>query len=75
MLDNCIDGYAINSEKIDSEILCVVTREKGFSRKAIYWYIEYIDDITVLIWNTSGHMGSSPDCDPELLSVISAWLN
>ena len=69
-----IEGYSIDHQKIDSEILYIGASKGGFGYYGIPWYIENNDDVTVLIWKTPGHAGSLPDCDPVLLSMISAWL-
>ncbi len=73
-----VEGYEIDSSRIDSPVL-YVGLGGGFGEYGSWWYenevVKTNDEITSIIWNDQGHGSIALDYNsPELWAEINKWL-
>ena len=73
-----VDGYEIDSSKINSPVL-YIGLGGGFSDYGCWWYKHEVgkinDRVTSIIWNNQGHGSLALDYNsPELWALIDSWI-
>ena len=73
-----VEGYEINSSKVDSPLL-YVGLGGGFGDYGSWWYVNEVgktnNKVTSMIWNDQGHGSIAlDDNSPELWALIDNWI-